>query len=249
MQTREEAIAKLERALQILQETESLQAEIERTRASSPLQLAAAQQGKKHTGIPEKIGVWLGCYIVLGTILSRIIEAMGLRYSLRVEAGDIPTLILAIFPAIIICKLINQYRDKKNVEIEAKAAAARGQIQEIQRGREMLLGRLQADLDAYNREVKPWLPDEYSSTPTVSVLLQFLRSGRADSLKEAMNLYEEEAYRRRMEEGQRKLARGQGLQTLAMAASAALLQSDIAKTRKAVDNLRSARNPYENRKW
>ena len=268
MQTREEAITKLERATQILHDAEALQAEIESTRASSSLQNAAAPKKKlKHTNLFEVGAFWLGSLIFLSPIIKLVlsiivnwVDKLLILLGLRISMGfwddfiAIAGFLLAIFPALFICKFVNKSRDKQNADTHARTAVAREQIELIQRDREALLGRLQQILDVYDQEVRPWLPDEYSSSSTTLTLLRFLQSGRADSLKEAMNLYEEIEHRRRMEEGQQrmeknqgKIIRGQGLQALAMAASVIALQSDIAQTRNAIESLRPLPDPYA--KW
>lgn len=49
---------------------------------------------------------------------------------------------------------------------------------------------------------KQLIPDEYWNVEAINVIASFLRSRRADSIKEAINLYEQELHNQRMEEMQ-----------------------------------------------
>lgn len=65
-----------------------------------------------------------------------------------------------------------------------------------------LYSRLDGLLKDYEREVAPWLPEDYRSPGILDELLRLVRNDRAGTLREAINLYEEEEHRRRQEQYQ-----------------------------------------------
>ncbi len=95
-------------------------------------------------------------------------------------------LISNLFPSEVQKELANQYRKEHIAPLLQQKAAMEENFSKYLQTQEAVWARYA-------------LNDRYLELNTVSQLLEFLRCGRADSLKEALNLYEEIAHRNRME--------------------------------------------------
>lgn len=62
-----------------------------------------------------------------------------------------------------------------------------------------------AELSPHWGKVLDIVPEDYATPLCVKRIYSYLTNGRADGLKEALNLFEEEQHRWRMEEGQRQM--------------------------------------------
>ena len=75
--------------------------------------------------------------------------------------------------------------------------------------RALLEKQLQEINDYLNTEECQWagnaLPKKYFTYPTIQAIIQYLQSCRAETLKEALNLYEEEIHRQKMEDMQQQI--------------------------------------------
>lgn len=100
---------------------------------------------------------------------------------------------VCIVAAIIAMILINKRKANKNQNaiLEVKYQA----------------GRLEKEIEKYYREYPGQCPVHiaYSHPETIAQLCSYLETGRADSLKEALNLMEEELHRNRMEQQQQRI--------------------------------------------
>ena len=93
--------------------------------------------------------------------------------------------------------------------------------------KQALLAQQMEDIDTYlSTEECQWagnaLPEKYFTYPAIQAIIQYLQLCRVDSLKEALNLYEEELHRQRMEEMQQQI-----VQSTAQAADEAKRQSSV----------------------
>ena len=83
-----------------------------------------------------------------------------------------------------------------------------GSRKELERRRQNLAEAEKAMVDEiapYWSTVLDIIPEDYASPLCVKQVYSYLVNGRADNLKEALNLFEEEQHRWRMEEGQRQM--------------------------------------------
>lgn len=97
-----------------------------------------------------------------------------------------------IFPGVIYYKCIKKYRNNK---IDAEIAVLKNKILQLS-------SMLQTYIEAIRQTgIQDILPEQYLNPVEHSVkyILGYLETGRADNLKEAMNLFEEEKHRINME--------------------------------------------------
>lgn len=143
--------------------------------------------------------------------------SMPLLLTLHVPEYCVPfvSLLLAVFSA--------KAFEKKL--IPSKEQAKQKYDEEIEQYKEQYL--------EYYKKVYPmlskWLPEDYWYLTAVQSITTYFKNNRADSLKEALNLYEEEMYRLRMENMQENILRENEKQT-ALAALTAFSTSIIAFT-------------------
>lgn len=244
MQTREDLIGALARATEILQAAENLQDDINRCRASFPLQFAASDTvrnlktsvfRKKHMGIIGTVVLYLVIMCTLSSFAGRAV------FPILKTILNFVSLVAAVPITLLIRKWINRRRDEKNEARDARAMesqqSALEQMERIRENRQTLLDQLEQIFAAYNQEIRPWLPDEYSYSQATSYMLGVIRNGRADSLKEAMNLFETAMHQRRMEAGQQQIIQNQFLQTAIMQSEMSALREEIASMPPPVTNV------------
>lgn len=245
MLTKEEEMQRLARATKILQGAEGLQAEIEKCRISYPLQIVASgtagniktallrKRKKKHLGIFKTAVIYIVILLILDAIVSNIGEVI-----IR-SIFNYAIFVIAIPITILIRKFINDKRDAKNVFADEHNAAvekravesqleAQQKIEAIRENRQQLLSRLESIYDVYNREVGYWLDPKYSYSQATDFMWKEMYYGRADSFKEAMNLFDEKLHRQHMEEGQQQIIRNQIIQTMVMSSEMESLRKEIA---------------------
>lgn len=114
-------------------------------------------------------------------------------------------LVLAIYGVYRIAKKKNAELDEEYNELEKKWNAVQDKIKAY---------------EEENRETLSVLAEDYWDYNCANILKGYIVKGRADSLKEAYNLFEEEAYRERMEAKQQEMIEEQQ-RTSAYAAEAA----------------------------
>ena len=112
---------------------------------------------------------------------------------------------LAIYGVYRIAKKKNAELDEEYNELEKKWNAVQDKIKAY---------------EEENRETLSVLAEDYWDYNCANILKGYIVKGRADSLKEAYNLFEEEAYRERMEAKQQEMIEEQQ-RTSAYAAEAA----------------------------
>ena len=75
------------------------------------------------------------------------------------------------------------------------------EIENLKKRRDLLEEEWVSILAPYWDKIKAIVPEQYASPFFVKTAYTYLTSGRADSMKEAINLFEEEQHRNRMEQG------------------------------------------------
>lgn len=100
--------------------------------------------------------------------------------------------------------------------------------------KQAILDRQLQEINAYlNTEECQWaskaLPQNYFTYSTIQSIIQYLQSCRAETLKEALNLYEEEIHRQRMEDMQQQIVQSTA-QTANEVNKQSSLLSDLQRT-------------------
>jgi len=118
---------------------------------------------------------------------------------------------------------------RKNAEIRKYNAAVDFEVQKKKMELEQII-------ELRKRRVDTWYPDGYMSLSAARYFYLVLQNGQADSLKEAMYLYDEAVHRQRMEEMQDEMLAEEKKQTLLKTVETAALTSMAASMAKKVKN-------------
>lgn len=132
------------------------------------------------------------------------------------DIGMLAVVLFALFfagPAFLVYKLLEKlvitpWATKKAAPLRQALAPLQ---QELAKGQANLQLALSLEREG---GIANTLPAQYRSTRAIGFMLQAVQSYRADSIKEAVNLYEEQTHRQRLEQGQQKIiTQQQALQT------------------------------------
>lgn len=135
---------------------------------------------------------------------------------------------------LLIRKISNKQIDKKNESIKKKIEQNKEELQGALEQGERLLQRMEQVQMEYNQYVAPWYPAEYSYLSVAEYLYDVVRNGRADSMKEALNLYENWKHQQEMEKGMNNLLQGQMMQTIMMRNAVDSLTGEVNRLREDV---------------
>ncbi len=128
-----------------------------------------------------------------------------------------------------------KYKEEKIIEIESTYATKQSQnkkdLKEISNLEEKL-----AQIQDEGKDSLEILPETYRNTEAVCYMLLSIKDGRSDSLKEAMNLYEEQLHNWKME----KLLQDQSRMQQIHAASMEAAMSEIAHNLEVIKNQSTA---------
>ncbi|MEC4177046.1 hypothetical protein VJ918_07855 [Adlercreutzia sp. R21] len=220
--TREDLQANLHHACQILNDFVSLQQQDAALRAGIIHQIPAlppAQQKKKEW---RGAGRFLLCLLIgfaaiivcVNPMLTQAFQFAGWgNDAVRLIGGIIVMVVTLAGPfviAFVIKKTVNQSIQRDNERIDAATAAQEAefarQMDNAVRHNQHTVERLN-DLAqqmemvslAWRAEVEPWYPPSYVSVDAASFFAKAVDNQRADTLKEAINLYEEYLHRNHME--------------------------------------------------
>lgn len=95
------------------------------------------------------------------------------------------------------CKIKNKSIDKENEQIRATNETAKVQEQQV-------VNEIEQIQQAYHDRVSWWYPGDYCSVDAAEFFYNAIKNYRADSIKEAINLYENTLHQRRMERNQKQ---------------------------------------------
>ncbi|MBR2045336.1 MAG: hypothetical protein IJ958_04280 [Agathobacter sp.] len=205
MQTREELLNKLGEAVNIIRQLANIQQRLNNTRAQYRNTMPF-RQPKKVTALKVFVAIWVALIILV-------------PFSIFVSDGC-ALLSFAVVPFIF-------YRNKKkNKKIEEQNTITQQQNNQILANNEQLklqeqnvLNELQQLQNIYRERISPWYPVDYCSVEAVEFLYNAINNYRADSLKEAINLYETTLHQQRVESNQKQALRQQTLSNLLSAGS------------------------------
>lgn len=241
MNERERAISMLERATQLLESIESIEEEIEACKKAQSVQaIISFFKKKKRMGIFRTFLLWMVVILIIEeitVILKPILQPIEAVYTiicfiLTWTWTGIP---ISIFITYLLRKRINQKVDEKNMAIYASLQARIEKMQQLE-------AALSQAWNAYDQEVRGWLPDEFSSSHATRIMLEALEKGRADTLKEAMNICDGKLHQERVESNQRKMLRNQALQSIAVQSELGYLREEIGQARDAISRIRPVQN-------
>ena len=229
---RRELLHELNNAITFFEKREALCSEYERV-----------QQKDRPYEEKRKIG-WLGI-IVLGVeiyYVAQILLVFVVGLFLEPMDGMMEMLLFSMIGVAIVLTTYWLFRmhnikrnkrvDKENLKIKELKLAIEKRKKEIKQEYDVLQ-------DTIDRYVGTWYPEGYEKSYIASYFYQVLENGRARTLGEAINLYEEECFRRRQQEENEQILEGlkrqnfkQNVQIAQSAAEAAALSAQLASANK-----------------
>ena len=200
----------------------------DRIRELEDRQSAATDLGDNY--VEEKIKPYekmnKGCLIVvlgfiigvifLALILCAIVWFIGIFSGWKIEdiiiglVAFVPFVLAEIALIVIFClciaktKKYNKIAEQLHAEAEVYKAVEMGRIVEEL---EIEVKKIQAELNEFtekNIHLYECVPAKYRNSRAVSNLYSLVNDGRADTLKEAINMYEEQKHRRQIEDEERE---------------------------------------------
>ena len=214
-ETREELLEKLMRAQQIAHQHDAIQDEIAANRARLDNRQAALVSPRP-TWMYAAAGVAITFTLVTSTPLRLITGIPSIPFSLiggpDVGLAAINAINLAITFLVgiplgtkVFRNMGAKRREKKNLEIEAQNNLIAASNEEI----EGTIAELQNTLEAVRRqwidEVLPWYPADYNTSYAVDCFCRYVKTQRASTIQEMVNIYETEMHQKRMENSQKKI--------------------------------------------
>lgn len=198
MNTREELLKGLNEAVSVIRQLSNIQTRLNQVR------------GQYKSLIPNKKMGKLAKIILIILILNCIFNIF--QFNIwgiilgAIELGAAYVIIQFIY------KKMNEKIDADNQRIAIENENIKAQEQAV-------LNDLQNVQAAYRERVSDWYPDKYCSVDAVEFFYNAVKDYRADSIKEAVNLYETTLHQRRMEENQKQAIKQQKLNNLLSAGS------------------------------
>lgn len=162
--------------------------------------------------------IFTGVFLFFASIISVVVMAAGKPYEeLGVMIGTLlgVLIIMLTVGAVLIYKLgfcrarTRKIQQKAQQEWQAKYG-------ELRANNEKTIDQLMEERHVFEKRnigVLDFLPDIYRTQLAAAFMERAVRTGRADTLKEAMNLYEEQMHRWTLEEQGRQLLQQKELQT------------------------------------
>lgn len=220
MQTREELLNGLGEAADIIRQLVNIQQKLNNTRAKYRSLIPPKPQ--KGLSIIKIILGFIGISIIGTIVFSIVVVASGdMSVENTVQKG---ALFLFVPYLSIPLEIFNNKKRNKKIEEQNKLTQQQNEqllafnerVKEEEQG---VLNELQQLQVVYNKKVNPWYPIDYCSLEAVEFLYNAINNYRADSLKEAVNLYETTLHQQRVESNQQQALKQQKLNNLLSAGS------------------------------
>lgn len=250
MQTRDQLLQGLNRAVELMRSTVNLQAEWNQIRGQYVPQAPPAP----HTSPSKYILIVLGITVALNICQAGNLIAILFFWTGRQIASVISlaaTVGLGFLIALPIRKALDKSIDKKNQQLVGLNANAAARNQALAARSQEIERQLQMVNAAYTQEVAPWYPPAYCYVDAAEFLLQAVQNYRADTMKEAMNLYEDTMHKNRMEQAQQESLKQQKLNNLLTAGVAVAnvlntvaVNRNTAAVQEGASSIRSAINSH-----
>ena len=237
MNTREELLNGLGEAVNIIRQLANIQQRLNNTRAKYKNTIALSA--------PKKVSIIkiILTYFVLSTITTIILALSG-GANMSIEEMAQKSMLFGFVPYLAIPWVIFRTK-KKNKKIEEQNKITQQQNnqiyaynEQVQLEEQNVLNELQQVQNVYRQRISPWYPVDYCSVGAVEFLYNAINNYRADSLKEAINLYETTLHQQRVENNQQQALRQQTLSNLLSAGSLVMQGATLG----AINNQTSAIN-------
>lgn len=194
MNTREELLNGLNDAVSIIRQLSNIQNRLNQVRGQY-----------KNLKPNKKIGKLLKGLFVL-CVLSCVMMLLQM---------NIWGLITGIIQVAVGCIVVKFIYKKINEKIDADNQQIVAENEQIKAQEQAVLNDLQKVQIAYRERVSYWYPDNYCTVDAVEFFQNAVKNYRADSLKEAINLYETVLHQRRVENTQKQALQEQRFANMA----------------------------------
>lgn len=214
MQTREELIGGLERALYLMQNIVNLENKRKAVLAKCEKNIPE----KEHLEGEKATKMVLVTASIIFVFFSKILMAIiFFIYSLMIKNVNfianltwITTGVMCCLIAVGIKKIVNKFIDKKNLEIKQQNDQI-NQRNAVFREREEVpvLQQIAVVQEQYTEEISRWYPCDYCYIEAAEFFLNAIKNFRADNVKEAINLFENTKHQQRVEQNQKQMVQQQ----------------------------------------
>ena len=211
MNTKEELVSGLQYALNLMKETANLQ----NKRTNLQSQYFRLDRLRE----PWSKRKLLGTSILVGLAAMILTPDIAQRIGISVISGGIANtavgkVLLVVFefvylycsiPIGILCaislpKVVNRSIAKKNKIIKASNEEVKQKNQIIENSENEVIQQLRNINKQYAEEILPWYPSDYCYINAAESFLHYVKNFRADNMKEAINIFLDEAHKRKMEQ-------------------------------------------------
>lgn len=155
----------------------------------------------------------------IGKLLKAILVLCILGCAVMLSQMEIASLIIGIIQIAVGYVTVKFVYKKMNEKIDADNQQIIADNQKTKAQEQAVLNDLQKIQTAYRERVSFWYPDKYCSVEAVEFFYNAVKDYRADSIKEAVNLYETSLHQKRIEENQKQAIKQQKLNNLLSAGS------------------------------
>lgn len=201
METREELLSGLNDAVSIFRQLSNIQQRLSQVRSQY-----------RNVRPNKSMKTWIIIIAVLGVgecILNLTkVNIWGLIFAVLKT-------VVAYFVVKVIYNTMNKKIDRENEQINTNNGALQVQEQEV-------INDLQQVQIAYREKVSSWYPEKYCFVEAAEFFCDAIKNYRADSIKEAINLYENTLHQRRVEDNQKQAIKQQKLNNLLAVGSLAM---------------------------
>ena len=194
MDTREEIYNKLLQARMIVNNLMGADYELQRVRSYY-----------KPIIPPKKVGGF--------SVTVLVFMGIGFLYQLASQPIHWNTLIYIVAFAVVGILMKIYYKQKNNKIVEENVKSVEHN-KAIAQQEQVVLNDIANIQNAYSANVRPWFPDKYCYLEAIDAFLAYFNNRQADTLKEAINQYETDLFRNRMEENQRRSIQQQKMNNL-----------------------------------
>ena len=146
---------------------------------------------------PMKIALGIDIFLIVITVIATI--ASSTVNGPGILIGGFILVAIEVVVLIVILKLRSKYIDSKNRTVAQQNDAIDRKNEELANVEQEIRRELSDIQTRYNEEVGGWYPPDYAFPDAVDFFISSIQNSRADNLKEAVNAYEEDLHRRRIE--------------------------------------------------
>lgn len=262
METREELISGLQRTLGLMNNALSLQ----RKRAEIRAQYQGILPVKEPWSTGRRVLTFLGLCLFPGWLIYSFLITLRLMFDMESSqqmemsfSWKPGLLITGILVFLLLRRRENKKVTKVNEQIRAQNEQAQAHNQPILMQEQAVIEKIKQAQERLAQELPVWYPRDYCCIDAAEFFLNAIQNHRADSIKEAVNLYETTQHQQRLEAAQQQMLENQQesirQQRFANMLSAANLvmqagtQAAVDQNTQAVHQQTRAVNDMKNAKW